>query len=234
MTAKQLILNGYLPLKNENKSIVFSKMIETQNLFSSERFIKKIKYDIQQLDEETKKEHDIADDYFEDKHITFEVDVLRKEVKINYFSPHTDYGDIKNIEDLKDIENRYISDLQGEVNQTEISFIYLIKSALGYKIGKANNPFSRFSSIQTGNADKLHLIHLFPVNKDLCRDIEKKLHFLFKNKRIIGEWFTLNEEDIFTIESLYHSSCIYLPKIHQKIIDHSKSIYNIYLESYKD
>lgn len=75
-----------------------------------------------------------------------------------------------------------------------IGYIYLIKSRYGYKIGKSKNIKQR---------NKLFSIKMpfeFDyVFKKKCSDyhnLEIRLHEMFKDKNINGEWFQLSEDDI--------------------------------------
>jgi hypothetical protein len=73
-------------------------------------------------------------------------------------------------------------------------YIYIIKSDFGWKIGKATDFESRFSSIQTSSPVKLILERVFSVND--FDNAEKNLHKLFKEKHIRGEWFNLDIKDL--------------------------------------
>ena len=77
-------------------------------------------------------------------------------------------------------------------------YIYIIGSDFGYKIGKATNYLSRFSSIQTGSPVELTLKRAFYVkDNDL---IEYKLHKIYNDKNIRGEWFDICDDDLNTIK----------------------------------
>jgi uncharacterized protein YozE (UPF0346 family) len=56
------------------------------------------------------------------------------------------------------------------------------------KIGKARNPHLRLRGLQTGSARSLALLLI------LEGDREYDLHERFKEHRVHGEWFTLNED----------------------------------------
>ena len=79
-------------------------------------------------------------------------------------------------------------------------FVYIIKCEQWYKIGKAKNVNSRLSGLQTGNPFPLELIHVIP-----CKDYNKAesyLHNIFANRRGLGEWFELNDNDIEKIKAI--------------------------------
>ena len=232
MNAKTLIKHGYVAQKNipDSKLSIFH-IVETKKPLDSKIFIKKIPYNIQQLSDETKEFYGIPEDENEIKHLEFKYDIDYKEIRIGYFSPNDDLDECYNIKKLEEIEQIYKSELTGKVKEYDMSYIYLIKSSFGYKIGKANDPFSRFSMIQTSNPEKLEIVHLFPVEEKYAHEIEKKYHKIFKDKRIIGEWFKLDDTDIFIMEALYHSNYIY-SKLADKKIEPAVKIYNIILENY--
>ena len=82
-----------------------------------------------------------------------------------------------------------------------MGLIYLITNDyIHYKIGYTNKSINeRISSIQTGNSEQIDIIKTF--NSIHCSYIEKMLHKQFHDKRIKGEWFELNDNDIKTFES---------------------------------
>lgn len=74
-------------------------------------------------------------------------------------------------------------------------YVYFIQSGKKgpIKIGKAKNIEKRMASLQTANAYKLHLVAL--IRCETCRHalaLESKLHGLFKDQRLHGEWFRPN------------------------------------------
>lgn len=89
--------------------------------------------------------------------------------------------------------------IQSKLKNKQPDYVYLMynKKTGYYKIGKSNNPSYRERTLQSQEPD----INL------LCKSIggvrlEKKLHFIFKDKRIRGEWFDLNENDIIEFKKL--------------------------------
>lgn len=76
----------------------------------------------------------------------------------------------------------------------EKGYIYVISSDFGSKIGMATDFESRFSSIQTSSPVNLELKRVYSV-RDFSK-VEKKLHILFKDKHIRGEWFDLVDDDL--------------------------------------
>jgi nucleoside 2-deoxyribosyltransferase len=81
-------------------------------------------------------------------------------------------------------------------------FIYLIRADTGeYKIGRAKNVDQRLASF--GGAKhpfKWEVIHTIEVS-DACA-AERHLHRLYERRRVNGEWFVLNNEDVEFIKSI--------------------------------
>jgi hypothetical protein len=83
-------------------------------------------------------------------------------------------------------------------NNLQKGFIYIIQQEDSgyYKIGWTINPNiekSRLNNLQIGNPHKLNLIGFFRV---ASKKAEKTIHQIFKQKRIKGEWFFLDNSDI--------------------------------------
>ena len=74
-------------------------------------------------------------------------------------------------------------------------YVYLISdNNYTYKIGISNNPEKRVKTLQTGNDNKLKIVH-----KILCEnfnDVESALHNKYQFLRINGEWFELSDDDV--------------------------------------
>jgi hypothetical protein len=85
---------------------------------------------------------------------------------------------------------------------------YIIYNPLNdlYKIGKAKDVFSRLAILKNDLSCNLELI---AWNK---KDIEYKLHSLYKNERQFGEWFRLNNDDILDIKNKYDFTIVKLIK----------------------
>lgn len=90
--------------------------------------------------------------------------------------------------------------------------LYLIASVVNneklYKIGFTRRTIEkRMNDFKTGNAGEIYLVDMF-VSKWSIK-IEKCLHRLYKNKRIKGEWFRLEDYDVETFIDkcqLYHTN----------------------------
>lgn len=84
-----------------------------------------------------------------------------------------------------------------------MKFIYLIKSNINgddlYKIGITQNINKRLKQLRTANPD-LTLLDSFETKHG--NKIESTLHNLYKNKRIDGEWFLLEELDVISFDEI--------------------------------
>ena len=69
-----------------------------------------------------------------------------------------------------------------------------------YKIGKSTNPNLRERTLQS---EKPTIEMIF--NKEAKQSDEKKLHEMFKENRIRGEWFDLNGSDLIKIKNYLES-----------------------------
>lgn len=101
--------------------------------------------------------------------------------------------------------------------------IYLISSETNgkklYKIGITRREIEvRMKELKTGNAADLKIVDSF--KSKWGTKIESNLHKLFKSKKISGEWFDLDDEDI----KNFKSRCL---SIHEafEIIESSNTYY---------
>lgn len=73
-------------------------------------------------------------------------------------------------------------------------YIYIINYENMYKIGIANDVYDRQKRIETISGHQNILIYAKQINH--ARKIERLLHRYFANKKTLGEWFILDENDI--------------------------------------
>ena len=70
----------------------------------------------------------------------------------------------------------------------ETQKLYLISNVMGhYKIGIAKDVEARLRILQTGNSTKLNILRIYTV--DYPREREQRVHDMFAEKRLLGEWF---------------------------------------------
>lgn len=80
----------------------------------------------------------------------------------------------------------------------EIGEVYLFKSGRYYKIGKTNDAVRRGNEIRVQLPEKTEMIH--SIKTDDPSGIEAYWHKRFDLKRMNGEWFDLNSNDIKTFK----------------------------------
>jgi hypothetical protein len=73
-------------------------------------------------------------------------------------------------------------------------YIYLIESKYGWKIGKSKSPKKRYSLFAVKLPFKIHLRLVLKVVD--YHELEKKLHCKYRELRLNGEWFALNESHV--------------------------------------
>lgn len=84
------------------------------------------------------------------------------------------------------------------------SYIYFLKDINRgiIKIGKTSHLYFRISQIRSSmitagiNVEGLRLIGIYPTISQDVDLVEKEFHFKFKNKRCVGEWFKINDDEI--------------------------------------
>jgi len=88
-------------------------------------------------------------------------------------------------------------------------FVYLLKTPLDgtlFKIGKASNPYNRLKTFNV----KLP----FPIQYECLIQttdmslLERELHTKFASKRLDGEWFRLDQEDVEYIRTLANTETV--------------------------
>jgi len=102
-------------------------------------------------------------------------------------------------------ESEYASDWMKKAACDKLAlhpgYVYLISCKEGYfKIGRSANPEGRLIQFRTLPPFEFNLEHIIPADDD--REAERQLHSQFSEKRVRGEWFTLDEEDVEFISSL--------------------------------
>jgi len=78
-------------------------------------------------------------------------------------------------------------------------YVYLVKADNLYKIGMSSNPEKRMETLRYRPPYPTKLIHAFRTPQ--CRKDEWLLHIIFRDKRVVGEWFILDEDDIAWIKT---------------------------------
>jgi len=110
---------------------------------------------------------------------------------------------LSNISDYQPIETRKLDIIYD--NKDDICYVYLMHDTVNgyYKIGISNKPYYREKTLQSEKPSiELIASKKFPIRK-IAESIEKSLHSVYDDKRLRGEWFELDENDVKNIlESL--------------------------------
>lgn len=101
------------------------------------------------------------------------------------------------------IEKEEILQITGWYESKNIGFdkryLYVLKNELGrYKIGVSIDVEKRVKALEISSGSKIEIIFKFNSRGDF----ENKLHRHFKEKRYLGEWFSLNESDLEFIKKI--------------------------------
>ncbi len=84
-------------------------------------------------------------------------------------------------------------------------YTYLVANGAHYKIGiTTKTPQSRIAELQTGSPTKIE-ISGYCYNKNAL-EMEQLLHKKFANKRLEGEWFALNDDDVAIIHHHFETN----------------------------
>jgi len=103
---------------------------------------------------------------------------------------------------LKDTQllfNKYT--LRAKSKKTNLLYIFKCKN--NYKIGITYNIKARIRNLQVGNPYLISEMYAFKVKHP--KAIEALINDEFKNKKLLGEWFELSENDILTILNIIKS-----------------------------
>lgn len=85
--------------------------------------------------------------------------------------------------------------------------VYILQCGEFFKIGVANDVNARVRALQTGNPVEIRIVFSHEI---IDRNVEKRLHKLFSDKRIRNEWFALTEKDIYDIIEVAKSQQNYI------------------------
>lgn len=113
---------------------------------------------------------------------------------------------IKRISELSGVSARHVSrmmrvladygfiDYPDPKERDENGYIYLIRCVDRYKIGKSNDPISRFRKLSAQAAYRLEILKVVRVRS--MTKSETELHRRYEAKRAQGEWFNLDPSDV--------------------------------------
>jgi hypothetical protein len=84
-----------------------------------------------------------------------------------------------------------------------VSYLYLICTMHAdgpsppCKVGITNSPRQRLKTIQTGSPKPLLFYEVWSLHpeRDLAKEMERLAHYMRRNDRLYGEWFSTNPEE---------------------------------------
>lgn len=93
------------------------------------------------------------------------------------------------------LKQRFDEHAQGRAaSKDPTGYVYVLKSHGLYKIGKTKNPKQRIETINALNAIPVKIILIKTVINFTAA--ETRIHSLFQDKHVRGEWFRLDESDL--------------------------------------
>ena len=93
------------------------------------------------------------------------------------------------------------------VNDHPNWIVYFISDGEFVKIGVTNNIKERLSDLQVGNARKLTvMLEIWVVSKKAAHEVEWKLHSLFSDYLMNGEWFDIQDKLIWKLWLMYYKT----------------------------
>jgi hypothetical protein len=137
----------------------------------------------------------------------------------------------------QDYYEQHIRDLEAEIEQLETElhayrmkepgagYIYLLRSECGKytKIGMSRAPKSRLEFLGVLMPFKVMVVATYP-----CYDVaatEKRLHEIYKDKRLEGEWFSLSDQDITQLrQGIFEDPDVYTDEDRRLLADHEAEI----------
>ena len=100
------------------------------------------------------------------------------------------------------VSNKIIKEVTNTDNKK--GFVYFIKNGLGskhVKVGMAINLDNRLTSYQTAFSNDIYLVGYIECENYIS--LEKEIHSYLSDKRVKGEWFSLDANDFFDISTQY-------------------------------
>lgn len=82
-------------------------------------------------------------------------------------------------------------------------YVYIIKAETGEcKIGRSKNLPERMRLFAVKLPFDFEIIHTFPCDDAI--EAERQLHFIYRHRRIRGEWFNLTKMDVTVLKSIHN------------------------------
>lgn len=130
--------------------------------------------------------------------ILHNMDIVEKQDRLNYDKEV--FNRMRH--DMKAIRSgAYKKQAPNSSKKSDPGYVYLLKNMEGtYKIGKAKNPEDRLKTFTVKLPFRVEYTCIIPSH-DMA-ELERDLHDLFKHKRVNGEWFNLDPDDVEFIKGL--------------------------------
>jgi len=112
---------------------------------------------------------------------------------LTFCSDDENYSDLREL--LKSIPGAELEpETVGAASKSENGYVYLLLFGAEYKIGSSNSVERRFREIKTQMPYEGKIVHSIATGDPA--GIEAYWHNYFKDKRLKGEWFKLNPNDL--------------------------------------
>lgn len=98
-----------------------------------------------------------------------------------------------------------------------MEFVYIAKCESFFKIGKSNNLKRREKGLQTGNPFDVSIIAY--VESYEANSLEKSIQNRYRDRKIKGEWFDLDQDDFLNIVNRFGFTILNVPEIPKVPID---------------
>jgi hypothetical protein len=94
------------------------------------------------------------------------------------------------------------------LNKDDKCYVYLMIDSTNnfYKIGISNKPKFREKTLQSEKPTIEILFSKEFPNRKIAGIFEKSLHLAYNEKRIRGEWFSLSQQDIYELNSIFEKT----------------------------
>ena len=105
-------------------------------------------------------------------------------------------------------------------------FVYLMQADTGhYKIGRSVDPVKRLKVFNTEMPVQVNMLHVFPADNAI--EAEAQLHHEFRDKRYMGEWFSLEPADIRYIGGIIEFSNHAFSTLKDSVSNDARVVFNI-------
>jgi hypothetical protein len=107
---------------------------------------------------------------------------------------HHEFSDVLALCEKYSLIDQQPDERESPSDSIELGYVYLMKSGRFYKIGKSNSAARRERELAIQLPEKLRTVHV--ISTDDPTGIEAYWHKRFEAKRLNGEWFDLDVNDV--------------------------------------